>query len=173
MRTRPFLLLAVALAVVAATGPSAAGADANRSNRIVAAAYGAYSLNGTAAGSVITVKPFLWYVVLRANGTATGHYTYTQVRDGVELSVSGSLSCAFFEGDRVWVGGTIADSSRPTLIGLDMWFQAQDNGFPGAGRDISSTIGAGPPGTGQQYCDDHPPVLFPFVVERGDLLVAG
>jgi hypothetical protein len=50
-----------------------------------------------------------------------------------------------------------------------MWFQAQDNGEPGSGDtpDMSSTVGAGPPGAGQQYCDNAPVVLFPFLIEQG------
>ena len=69
-------------------------------------------------------------------------------------------------------GRVIEDSSRPTLIGLDMWFQVQDNG---KGKfeppDMSTTIGAGGPGTAQQYCNDHPQVLFPFFLDQGDLKV--
>jgi hypothetical protein len=54
-----------------------------------------------------------------------------------------------------------------------MWFQAQDNGEPGSDEtpDMSSTVGAGAPGTGQQYCDDAPVVRFPFYVEHGNLQV--
>ncbi len=37
---------------------------------------------------------------------------------------------------------------------------------------MSSTIGAGGAGAAQQYCDDHPPVRFPFLVERGNLQVS-
>jgi hypothetical protein len=57
-----------------------------------------------------------------------GRFNYTQVRDGVELSASGSLDCATITGDRAWVGGVIEESSRASLVGLDMWFQVQDNG---------------------------------------------
>lgn len=156
----------VSLAIAASATATDGGGD------LVALASGKYGFSGTAAGSVFDVRPFTWKVKLRANGSVTGRYDYRQVRDGVELTVSGSLTCAFFSGNQVWVGGIIEESSRPSLVGLDMWFQAQDNG---RGKyepaDMSSTIGAGEPGTGQQYCDDHPPVRFPFFLDEGDLKV--
>ena len=62
----------------------------------------------------------------------------------------------------------IEESSRESLIGLDMWFQAQDNE---ATPDMSSTVGAGPTGAAQQYCDDAPVVRFPFLIEQGNLQV--
>jgi hypothetical protein len=91
------------------------------------------------------------------------------VRDGVELTVQGSLSCATIRGNQAWVGGVIEGSSRPSLIGLEMWFQVQDNG--GNEPDMSSTIGAGGPGTGKQYCVDAPVVRFPFFLDSGRLNV--
>jgi hypothetical protein len=36
---------------------------------------------------------------------------------------------------------------------------------------MSSTIGAGGPGTGQQYCDDAPVVRFPFFIDKGFIAV--
>ena len=154
----------VSLAIAASATATDGGGD------LVALASGKYGFTGTAAGSTFDVRPFTWKVKLRENGTVTGWYDYRQVRDGVELTVSGSLTCAYFEGNRVWVGGVIEQSSRPTLVGLDMWFQVQDNGH-GEPPDMSTTIGAGGPGTAQQYCDDHPPVRFPFLLDSGDLKV--
>ena len=117
---------------------------------------------------------FAWNVELHADGNVTGGYTYTQVTTstGAALTVSGPLTCAVIIGNHVWAGGTIAASSRDSLVGLDMWFQAQDNGEgANAQADMSTTIGAGGHGTGQQYCDDHPPALFPHLIERGNLQV--
>jgi hypothetical protein len=159
------LLAAGALALGAASSAGATGA-------VVASASGGYGFSGTAAGSVFTIHPFTWNVQLHEDGSVHGEFNYTQVRDGVELSVKGSLTCAVFIGNRVWVGGIIEDSSRASLVGLDMWFQAQDNGDgENDSPDMSSTLGAGGPGTGQLYCDDHPEVLFPFLVEQGNLQV--
>ena len=158
-------LAAVALALGAA---SSAGAGSS----VVASANGGYGFTGTAAGSVFDVRPFTWNVQVHGDGSVHGRFNYTQVRDGVELSARGSLTCAVITGNQVWVGGIIEDSSRASLVGLDMWFQAQDNG-EGANDppDMSSTLGAGGPGTAQQYCDDHPVVRFPFLVESGNLQV--
>ena len=167
MRNRIVMLVAVGAVALGTAGLAGAGGS-----NVTASAEGIYGFRGEAAGSFFVIHPFRWHVNVRADGTARGHYRYTQVRDGVQLDVSGSLHCAVVIGNRVWVGGIIEDSSRPTLIGLDMWFQAQDNG---RGKndppDMSTTIGAGGPGTAQQYCTDHPEVRFPFYLDRGDLKV--
>lgn len=156
----------VAALVVAAT--AIAGG-----NRIVASAGGDYAFSGVAAGSLFQVGPFTWNVNVKSDGTTKGSFDYTQVRDGgVPLTVSGRLTCAFFEGNHVWVGGVIEASSRASLIGLDMWFQARDNGKgPKEPADMSSSIGAAAAPAGQQYCDDHPPVMFPFLLSEGNLRV--
>jgi hypothetical protein len=161
--------LAVAVAALALLAGASATAGADEG--VVASASGGYSFGGPLLGGFIEVHPFAWNVTLHADGSVHGHYQYTQVRDGVELMVRGSLTCAAIEGNQVWVGGVIEDSSRESLIGLDMWFQAQDNGEPGSGAEMSSTIGAGPTGAGQQYCDDAPVVRFPFLIEDGNLQV--
>jgi hypothetical protein len=161
--------LAAAVAAVALVTGASATAGAN--DGVVASASGGYSFSGAVLGGFIEVHPFAWNVTLHADGSVHGHYQYTQVRDGVELMVRGSVTCAVIEGNHVWVGGLIEDSSRESLIGLDMWFQAQDNGEPGSEADMSSTIGAGPAGAAQQYCDDAPPVRFPFLIDEGNLQV--
>jgi hypothetical protein len=161
-------LLLITCALLAATSSAAAN-----DNGVVQSASGGYGFSGTAAGSFFEIGPFTWNVQLRGDRSVHGRYNYTQVRDGgVPLTVRGSLTCATIIGNHVWVGGIIEDSSRASLIGLDMWFQAQDNG-EGANDapDMSSTIGAAPAPAAQKYCDDHPAVLFPFLVERGNLQV--
>ena len=162
--------MVIALAVASLATTTSATAD---DNGVVASANGGYSFGAPLLGGFIEVHPFAWNVKLYADGSAHGHFQYTQVRNGVELMVRGTLTCAVITGNQVWVGGIIEDSSRENLIGLDMWFQAQDNGEPGSDEtpDMSSTIGAGPPGTGQQYCDNAPVVMFPFLIEQGNLQV--
>ena len=141
-------------------------------NGVVASANGDYGFSGQAAGSSFVIGPFTWDVQVKADGSVKGQFDYTQVRDGVALSASGSLTCAFIEDDHVWVGGVIEASSRASLVGLDMWFQARDNGEgANAAPDMSSTLGAAAAPAGQQYCDDHPPVRFPFLVGEGNLQV--
>jgi hypothetical protein len=161
-------LTAVALVSVLVSAASAFAADSG----VVASANGDYAFTGQAAGSTFAIGPFTWNVQVKADGGTKGSFDYTQVRDGVALSASGSLTCAFFEGDHVWVGGVIESSSRPSLVGLDMWFQAHDYGEgSNTPPDMSSTLGAAAAPAGQQYCDDHPPVRFPFLVGEGNLQV--
>jgi hypothetical protein len=157
---------------VAAVLMSVAGAS-GKGNGVVASASGGYGMSGTAAGSTFVIHPFTFTVRIKADGSVDGRFNYTQVRDGVALSASGSLDCATITGNRAWVGGVIEKSSRESLIGLDMWFQVQDNGEPGSDEtpDMSSTLGAGGPGTGDQYCADAPPVMFPFFLDSGNLQV--
>ena len=166
---RPILTAVVALSLVAAVAGSAAGG----SKGVVASASGGYGMSGTAAGSTFVIHPFTFNVRVYEDGSADGRFNYTQVRDGVSLTAKGSLDCAVIQGNQAWVGGVIEDSSRESLIGLDMWFQVQDNGEPGGDEtpDMSSTLGAGGPGSGDQYCADHPPVRFPFFLEAGNLQV--
>ena len=166
---RKLSLIAILGAVFVIAAPSAGGGG----NGVVASASGGYGFSGTAAGSTFVIHPFTFNVHVKADGTAKGHYNYTQVRDGVELTVKGSLTCAVIAGNRAWVGGIIEKSSRESLIGLDMWFQVQDNGEPGSDEtpDMSTTIGAGGPGTGQQYCDDAPEPRFPFFLSKGNIQV--
>ena len=106
-----------------------------------------------------------------ADGTAKGRYDYRQVRDGVELTVKGSLTCATIRGNQAWVGGVIEESSRPSLVGLEMWFQVQDNGKRARARPTcrrrSAPAGRAP---GKQYCIDAPVVRFPFFLDQRRLL---
>lgn len=165
MKRASIIASLVALLVTAAT--ALAGG-----NGVVASANGDYGFSGQAAGSSFVIGPFTWDVQVKADGSVKGQFDYTQVRDGVALSASGSLTCAFIEDDHVWVGGVIEASSRASLVGLDMWFQARDNGEgANAAPDMSSTLGAAAAPAGQQYCDDHPPVRFPFLVGEGNLQV--
>ena len=165
MKRASIIASLVALLVTAAT---ALAGD----NGVVASANGDYGFSGQAAGSSFVIGPFTWDVQVKADGSAKGQFDYTQVRDGVALSASGSLTCAFIEDDHVWVGGVIEASSRASLVGLDMWFQARDNGEgANAAPDMSSTLGAAAAPAGQQYCDDHPSVRFPFLLGEGNLQV--
>lgn len=163
-KKRTVIIIALALA-------AGASATAGAGEGVVASASGGYSFSGPLLTGFIEVHPFAWNVQIKADGSVHGRYQYTQVRNGVELMVRGSLTCATIQGNHVWVGGVIEDSSRESLIGLDMWFQAADNGEPGSGADMSSTIGAAPAPAGQQYCNDAPAVRFPFLIEQGNLQV--
>ncbi len=159
--------------VAAAALLTSVGAASGEGNGVVASASGGYGMSGTAANSTFVIHPFTFNVRVYADGSVDGRFNYTQVRDGVALTAKGSLDCATIVGNQAWVGGVIEESSRDNLIGLDMWFQVQDNGEPGSDEtpDMSSTLGAGGPGTGDQYCADAPVVRFPFFLETGNLQV--
>jgi hypothetical protein len=164
----------ILVAALAATLVTSVGAAAGDESGVVASASGGWHMSGTAAGSTFEIQPFTFTVRIYADGSVAGRFNYTQVRDGGEpLVVKGSLDCATIAGNQAWVGGVIEESSRASLVGLDMWFQVQDNGEPGAGGapDMSSTIGAGGPGTGDAYCVAAPVVLFPFFLDAGNLQV--
>ena len=159
------------LVVATAAVALAATASAGTANSVVASASGGYGFRTSSVG----VGPFTWHVQLHADGSVDGGYDYTQVSlsSSAALTVKGPITCAVIIVNRVWVGGIIEASSRDSLIGLNMWFQAQDNGEgANAATDMSTTIGAGGPGTAQQYCVDHPPALFPHLIERGNLQVS-
>jgi hypothetical protein len=163
---RAFIIVSLVALLVTAATAAAAGKG------VVASANGDYGFSGEAAGSTFVIGPFTWNVQVKADGSVKGQFDYTQVRDGVALSASGPLTCAFIADDHVWVGGVIEASSRASLVGLDMWFPARDNGEgANASPDMSSTLGAAAAPAGQQYCDDHPPVRFPFLVGEGNLQV--
>jgi hypothetical protein len=167
---RRHILIGIAAAAAVLTS---VGAASGEGSGVVASATGGYSMSGTAAGSTFLIRPFTFNVRVYADGRVAGRFNYRQVRDGVALTVKGSLDCATIAGNQAWVGGVIEKSSRASLVGLDMWFQVQDNGEPGSDEtpDMSSTIGAGGPGTAEQYCADAPPVMFPFFLDTGNLQV--
>jgi hypothetical protein len=161
------ILAALAATALLALSGSASGSGGG----LVASAGGSWAMSGTAAGSTFEIDPFSFHVQIHADGRVKGSFDYRQVRDGVELTVKGSLDCATIRGEQAWVGGVIEESSRASLIGLDMWFQVQDNGKLPAAADMSSTIGAGGPGTGEAYCVSAPVVMFPFFLASGNLRV--
>jgi hypothetical protein len=163
-----FLLVASLLAVGGAAA-SDSDSDSDDGRAIAGSASGWYGFTGTAAGSFFDVRPFYFRVKVFEDGSAKGKYHYRQLRDGVEITIAGSLTCGTIRGNQAWLGGVIEESNRANLIGLEMWFQVQDNA--GKEPDMSTTIGAGGPGTGTQYCIDAPVVRFPFFRDSGRLNV--
>jgi hypothetical protein len=119
-------ILAAAVIALALGVSTTAGANEG----VLASASGGYSFSGPLLAGVIEVHPFAWNVTIRADGSVHGHYQYTQIRDGVELMVRGPLTCAVIEGDHVWVGGVIDDSSRESLIGSTCGFRRRSTASP-------------------------------------------
>ena len=103
MRKKSLAAAVAALALVAGTS-----ATAGANEGVVASASGGYSFSGPLLGGFIEVQPFAWNVTLHTDGSVHGRYKYTQVRDGIELTVRGSLTCAVIQENHVWVGGSSA-----------------------------------------------------------------
>lgn len=172
MRTSRLLLTVVVLAAVLAAGAGPAGADGGR---VVASASGGsvFDIHDMFGFELIEVQPFTFTAQVHEDGRVSGQYLYRTVDDGVPFLARGPLTCAVIEGNRAWLGGLIEKSSDPSLEGLEMWFQVADNGEPGADEspDMTTLIGAGGPGTAQDYCDRAPEPTFPFFLEHGNIQV--
>lgn len=146
-----------------------------QANQVVASATGGSQLTieNMFGFELIDVRAYGFNVVKRADGTVTGHYEHRSFDDGVPFYAEGPLTCLNVSGNRAWVGGLIESSSESFLVGWEMWFQVEDNG-QGANSppDWTTLIGASPDsGSAQEYCDDAPPVNFPFDIESGDIQV--
>lgn len=172
MRTSRMLLTVVVLAAALAAGAGPAGADGTR---VVASASGGsvFDIHDMFGLELIEVQPFTFTAQVHADGSVSGEYLFRTIDDGVPFLARGPLTCAVIEGNRAWLGGLIEKSSDPSLEGLEMWFQVSDNGEPGADAspDMTTLIGAGGPGTAQDYCDRAPEPMFPFFLEDGNVQV--
>jgi hypothetical protein len=128
--------------------------------------------------ALVDVQTFSFDAFVRADGSVGGSYNYKTIdyetadSVGAHFYAKGPLTCVVIRGNRAWLGGGIDSSSDPSLVGLEMWFQVKDNGEGGgAPPDISTLIGAGGPGTAQDYCDRAPEPRFPWEVEQGNIQV--
>jgi hypothetical protein len=162
------LLVAVAAVATLAFAGGAGG-------RVVASADGAsgFDIHNRFGLELIEVGPFTFNVQVHADGSVHGNYLFKSIDDGTPFRISGSLTCAVIQSNRVWVGGIIEKTSDPSLAGVEMWFQSADNGEPGSDEtpDMTTIIGAGGPGTAQDYCDRHPEPRNFFAIERGNIQV--
>ena len=160
------VLLSIALVLLASPA---------QANAVVASASGnsQFKIHEMFGLELIDVRVFAFNVNKRADGSVSGNYEHHSIDDGQPFSVRGPLTCLTVIGNRAWVGGIIADSSEPSLVGLEMWFQVQDNGEGSqADLDWTTLIGASPvEGSAQEYCDNAPEVNFPFDIEHGNIQV--
>jgi hypothetical protein len=174
MRKSRTLLAMLVLTAVLAVGAGTASADANE---VVASASGGsvFDIHDMFGFELIEVQPFTFTARVHADGSVSGSYLFRTVDDGVPFLARGPLTCAVIEGNRAWLGGLIENSSDESVEGLEMWFQVADNGEPGAdgSPDMTTLIGAGGPGTAQDYCDRAPEPMFPFLLEHGNIQVRG
>ena len=165
-----FLVLAGALAAaIAASGSAASGSP------VVASASGAsvFNIESMFGLDLIEVQPFAFTARVDVDGRVHGNYLFRTVDDGIPFLARGPITCAVIEDNRGWFGGVIERSSDESLEGLEMWFQVADNGEPGVDGtpDMTTLIGAGGPGTAQDYCDRAPEPTFPFFLEHGNIQV--
>ena len=169
-RARGYLVLGLAAVSLVIAAP----ADA-KSGRVVASASGGshFDLENVFGLALLELKTFTFNARIYADGSVRGRYNYRSFEDGAPFNARGPLMCVVIEGNRAWLGGLIAKTSEPSLAGADMWFQVADNGEPGADEtpDMTTLIGAGGPGTAQDYCDRAPEPRFPWPVEHGNIQV--
>ena len=158
-------LALVALVAVLVTGASAIAGG----NGVVASANGDYGFTGQAAGSTFVIGPFTWNVQVKADGSIEG---LVQLHPGARRRRALGERHAHVRvlRGRPRVGrrghrGELAGEprrSRHVVPGSRL-----RRGRERAARHVVDARGGGRSG-GQQYCDDHPPVRFPFLVERGE-----
>jgi hypothetical protein len=122
---------------------------------------------------LIDVRTYAFNAVKRADGTVTGNYVHRSLDDGVPFYADGPVTCLNVNGNNAWVGGLIENSSEPSIVGWQMWFQVEDNGEGNNGlSDWTTLLGASPdPGSAQACCDDAPAVRFPFDIDHGNIQV--
>jgi hypothetical protein len=105
-------------------------------------------------------------------GGASGWWNYQETEPGSSVHASGDVTCLAVHGNHAWIGGTVTKADDPSYVGLDAWWQVQDNGAgAGAPPDMTTFVGFGDPGRAQAYCDSTPNARFPFDVQSGQVTV--
>ena len=156
--------------VVLATLAGAAVASADSGPAVTGGshliAYNVFGLN------TLELQDFGFTARLAGDGTADGWFTYRDVEDGAPFTASGPVSCLTVIDNQAWIGGTIARSNDPTLIGLGAWWHVTDNG-QGAGSppDITTFLGVGTLEATAAFCANHPAYLHPFAIDAGNIQV--
>lgn len=158
-------IAAVALALVGAVQAGSGGGSAQGSgvHLIVHNVFGLQTLE---------LKHFDYKAASRSDGSADGHYTYREIDDGVPFDASGPVTCMTVIGDQAWIGGTITDSSDPTVNGSGSWWHVTDNGKGSNDpADITTFLGIGTLAQTQAFCDTYPPYKHPFPIDGGNIKV--
>jgi|SRR5438034_4729682 len=120
----------------------------------------------------LELQNFGFNAKIKADGSADGWYTYREVDDGSPISVDGPVTCLTVIGEEAWIGGIVAKSSDPSIVGRGSWWHVTDNG-EGANAlpDITTFLGVGSLGETQTFCDTHPPYKHPFPIDGGNIQV--
>ena len=124
-------------------------------------------VHGRAAGSVFDIGPFTWNVKVKADGSVKGEFDYTQVRDDVSPTVSGSLTCRHPGRSRLGRRDRGELVGEPRRSGHVVPGARPRRGGSNAEPDMSTTIGAAAAPAGQQATTT-PPVRLPLLVSEGE-----
>lgn len=120
----------------------------------------------------LELKHFDYKAKTGKDGEADGRYTYREIDDGVPFDASGPITCMTVIGNQAWIGGTITDSSDPTVIGSGSWWHVTDNGQGSKDPpDITTFLGIGTAAQTQAFCDTYPPYKHPFPIDGGNIKV--
>jgi hypothetical protein len=120
----------------------------------------------------LELQAFGFNANIKSDGSADGWYTYREVDDGVPFVASGPVTCLTVIGNDAWIGGTITDSSDPTVVGSGSWWHVTDNGEgSSAPADITTFLGIGTAAQTQDFCSQHPPYKHPFPIDGGNIQV--
>jgi hypothetical protein len=163
------ITLSVLVGVLAGTIP-AAGADTNPS-----ASGGSHlTVHDVFGLDTLVLQAFGFSAHLTRDGSADGWFQYRHVEDGTPFTAGGPVTCLTVIGTDAWIGGTITQSSDPTLVGLGAWWHVTDNGQgAGSSPDITTFLGVGSLDDTAVFCADHPPFRFPFPIDGGNIQVRG
>jgi len=124
------------------------------------------------ASGPIDMKALTYNARGTTSGGADGSWDYQETEPGSSVHASGDVTCLVVHGNHAWVGAEVTRADDPSYVGLDAWWQVQDNGSgAGSAPDMTTFVGFGDPGRAQDYCNRAPTSRFPFDVQSGQVTV--
>jgi hypothetical protein len=84
--------------------------------------------------------------------------------------VHASITCLAVDGSSAWIGGEVTKSHDENVIpvGTPFWFRVQDNG---QGSDPPDRLSSVRLGQAASICNERRPVMVPWVLARGNVVV--
>ena len=122
------------------------------------------------ASGPIDMKALTYNARGTTTGGATGWWDYQEAEPGSSVHAKGDITCLVVHGNHAWIGGTVTGADDLSYVGLDAWWQVQDNGA-GITPDTTTFVGFGDPGRATDYCNRAPSPRFPFDVQNGQVTV--
>jgi len=120
----------------------------------------------------ITMKALTYNARGTTLGGADGWWDYQETEPGSSVHASGEITCLVVQGNHAWIGAVVTRADDASYVGLDAWWQVQDNGAgANAAPDMTTFVGFGDPGRAQDYCNRAPTSRFPFNVQGGNVTV--